>query len=152
MAEKNTIKIAVLGDPSVGKSSLISEFQNQVKNMSERLCNSKLSHVTFEEISGDKNKAEEQLQGQRYDGVFVIFDNSCKETLQKWLHYTDKQNACVILLANKSDLADPSHVNNLNQTVIYTSAKNKTNTNFALNKMISAIHSRKQYSALLGSR
>lgn len=163
-SKKYTLKIIIIGEPAVGKTSLVKKYVSGnfaqdyrasigtnifIKKI--KLKNEKDTSIQIWDIAGQERWTK--LRHPYYAGargVFIVGDLTRKNTFDQiekfWV--PDIKQHCdivpIILLANKSDLernVSESEINSLGKkinalSIIYTSAKTGENVNMAF-KLVS---------------
>lgn len=146
---KNYIKIILLGDGRVGKTSILNKYINNIFNDSEEVSincsyfqknldfnNQKFTFCLWDTAGQEKFNALNSIYYRDAKGAILVYDVSIKETfkkVEKWMNELKLSNKdCVIYLAgNKIDknqfdidnktISDFCNDNNLEN--VFTSAK-----------------------------
>ena len=161
--EKKLIKIILLGDSSVGKTTIFQRFidNHLEKNSSATVGvefklknynyhNKNYSIQVFDTAGQERFRSITQAYYKMGQGFFIIFDISNEDSLKSVPYWIDSiydkviDNNNIIILGNKSDLQVQIADNVIKQTLdkykkikfIKTSALNNKNINKAFEEMI----------------
>ena len=165
--EFNPLKILVIGDSGVGKSSIITKYLDnffsdmhistigidfRIKKMN---IDGKSITLQLWDVAGqEKFRSTTSIYFRRCNGIIILFDVTNRESfdnVKKWISEIDKYD-CVytekILVGNKCDLEQKRVVssedaekfaNNMDMTYVETSAKKSTHINDLFENMLRKI-------------
>lgn len=174
MKDTPRVKILILGESSVGKSSLLTQFVEQkftgshmptigveYKQKIIEIDDNSLIKVQIWDTAGtERFRTITPVYYRNVDGVLLVFDITDKESFETINYWVEELNSNadiasieLMLVGNKNDLEDNRTVNRSEAEEVSskigipyceTSAKNYESTQEAFNKLINSILKRKK--------
>ena len=149
------MKIILLGDTNVGKTSLINAYKSkdqpfdekvnntiggELSSIHKKINNMELEFEIWDTAGQEQYKSIVPIYAKDADGALIVFSLTNLETLEhiddwtQFIHENTTKQCPIVYCGNKSDLTDEKQVTEQqiesklqNQQYFPTSAKNKTN-------------------------
>ena len=172
MSEEDILKIVILGEGRVGKTSILSKYFNKKFNAKEQSTinpsfyekkvnhNGKIVQLKFWDTAGQEQfDAISKIYYQNAVGALLVYDVTIFETFQKvekWVNTLQEvvgKNITFLIAGNKFDLADKQSLEKHSSSIdsycnkehckhIYTSAKTGYQVDEAFESLINSVVSK----------